>query len=655
MRLLRSPGIPALAVALGGTALAVAAGIVGLWWVTLGGVVVAALAELWADGPAPLESILQRSGLDRLPRAVLRMLGVLAAGFHVWTSEGMLPAFGWTAAGVLALDAATVALLIYVEHARTPIVLTRNVELDVTDPRPAPPPGVTARTAPVLGLLELSVSVPALLAPGTPALTWALGGAAVAVLLVVVCWLVLAARAVGGSLRGAAMRRRAQEYLDRTEPEVLVYFGGRRDSAYQLTMWLETLERLPERTLLLLRDPKVLATLPPTSLRALCVPGSVDLMALDLGCAHVALFAANVGNSLHVLRLPHLMTVFIGHGDSDKSASSSPFAKAYDEVWVAGPAGRERYRRAQVGVHDDDIVEVGRPQLDVLLASAASDGEGRAVPTLLYAPTWEGWNAEQHYTSLDSLGPEIVAAALAHPDPVRVVYKPHPFTGRRDPRIARAHGRIVAMLEAANAGTTGERATSALQLPGVAAVETYGPGGAFSRSATSAVAAAEARSVAEADFWARRNSSSHVVVPPDGPSLFSCFVQADGLVTDVSSVLSDFTATGKPYAVTNPTGVPVEQFTRMFPAAGAGFVIGPKGGPAELLSVMSGAAPDEHVADRRAQREHLLGSSSRPATERFAQAVAVLAARGRAREAAHLERGVLKAGDFSAGDDAGDD
>ena len=66
-------------------------------------------------------------------------------------------------------------------------------------------------------------------------------------------------------------------------------------------------------------------------------------------------------------------------------------------------------------MRDDDIVEVGRPQLDGLLATAVRTDH--PVPTLLYAPTWEGWNSEQQYTSLDSMGVELVAAALATPRP----------------------------------------------------------------------------------------------------------------------------------------------------------------------------------------------------------------------------------------------
>ena len=56
--------------------------------------------------------------------------------------------------------------------------------------------------------------------------------------------------------------------------------------------------------------------------------------------------------------------VFIGHGDSDKVRQLNPFTKVYDEVWVAGPAGRRPlHPRPRSACATRTIVEVGRPQL----------------------------------------------------------------------------------------------------------------------------------------------------------------------------------------------------------------------------------------------------------------------------------------------------
>ena len=103
--------------------------------------------------------------------------------------------------------------------------------------------------------------------------------------------------------------------------------------------------------------------------------------------------------------------VFIGHGDSDKLASVNPFSKVYDEVWVAGRAGRDRYAIADVGVRDEDIVEVGRPQL-APIQSGRRRPRGPHVPTVLYAPTWEGWDDDPGNTSLLLAGENIVKQLL---------------------------------------------------------------------------------------------------------------------------------------------------------------------------------------------------------------------------------------------------
>jgi CDP-glycerol glycerophosphotransferase (TagB/SpsB family) len=73
-----------------------------------------------------------------------------------------------------------------------------------------------------------------------------------------------------------------------------------------------------------------------------------------------------------------------------------------------------------------------------------------ALRTILYAPTWEGENASNNYTSIDTYGPAVVSAALAVPG-ARVVYKPHPrVVTSTHPGVSAAHARIVGLLEASS-------------------------------------------------------------------------------------------------------------------------------------------------------------------------------------------------------------
>ncbi|GAA2867834.1 hypothetical protein GCM10020220_066520 [Nonomuraea rubra] len=107
----------------------------------------------------------------------------------------------------------------------------------------------------------------------------------------------------------------------------------------------------------------------------------------------------------------------------------------YDEVWVAGPAGRDRYRRAKVGVRDENIHEVGRPQLQGI----STEGPGLPYQTVLYAPTWEGLERRPVPHLADHHGAlRIVRALLDHRPPLRVIYKPHPLN--RAPRQERHPG-----------------------------------------------------------------------------------------------------------------------------------------------------------------------------------------------------------------------
>jgi hypothetical protein len=89
------------------------------------------------------------------------------------------------------------------------------------------------------------------------------------------------------------------------------------------------------------------------------------------------------------------------------------------------------------------LVRVGRPQLDLRPPSVLRPSSRR---TVLYAPTFEGDADYNNYSSIDRLGPEIVAAALAVPD-VRVVYQPHPRVPRtQDPFVRSAHRDVVRLL-----------------------------------------------------------------------------------------------------------------------------------------------------------------------------------------------------------------
>jgi hypothetical protein len=364
--------------------------------------------------------------------------------------------------------------------------------------------------------------------------------------------------------------------VERYAPEVILYFSGATAAAYQARMWLPVLERIRRRAIVVLRERGMAAHLEDTSLPMVCIPSSADLMSFRaLTGAKLCLYVSNVGRNVHMLRIPTLRSVFLNHGDSDKEASFNPFSRVYDEVWVAGPAGRDRYRRAKVGVRDENIHEVGRPQLEGI----STKGPDLPYRTVLYAPTWEGWNDDLFHTSLITMGPRIVRALLDHQPPLRIIYKPHPLTGHRDKAATRAHRKIVAMIEAA------ELAKSKARHPSRAAAE--------------------------------QPHIRHLIVTGPEPHLYDCFNECDMLISDISSVVADFLASEKPYAVTNVAGLPEAAFHERYPSTEAGVLINSDlSGLAEFLD-----GEDTLARARIKLRSYLFGPEYPDAMTRFDAAI----------------------------------
>jgi CDP-glycerol glycerophosphotransferase (TagB/SpsB family) len=99
-----------------------------------------------------------------------------------------------------------------------------------------------------------------------------------------------------------------------------------------------------------------------------------------------------------------------------------------------------------VDFDESTLVKVGRPQLDLNPAPSLPVSARR---TVLYAPTWEGEDDMNNFTSLDRYGQALVEALLAIPD-IRVVYKPHPRVAQSlNPGMVASHAGVVASIAAA--------------------------------------------------------------------------------------------------------------------------------------------------------------------------------------------------------------
>ena len=283
--------------------------------------------------------------------------------------------------------------------------------------------------------------------------------------------------------------------------KIAVYFADGAVNMYQMRQWYRPLAELAKRwpVVVLSRSATGAEKLldedaPPVAF----VPTVRDLERFiadqDI---RIVLYVNQNTRNFQMFRYGRRWHVFINHGESDKMYMTTNQYKAYDYSFIAGQAARDRLTRT---LWDFDInrrtFEIGRPQADHYSGALPYTPDERTV--VLYAPTWEGDRPSAHYGSIATHGEALVGALLAtgrH----RVIYRPHPRSGVIDHEYGAAHRRIIAAISAANA------ADSAAQ---------------------------------------------HVY--DDGPELGWQLAAADVAVVDISAMVYDRLAVGKPLMITRP-------------------------------------------------------------------------------------------------------
>lgn len=217
----------------------------------------------------------------------------------------------------------------------------------------------------------------------------------------------------------------------------------------------------------------------------------------------VILYVNQNTRNFQMMRYGSRWHVFINHGESDKMYMTSNQHKAYDFAFVAGDAARARLSKA---LWDYDVdartVAIGRPQTDHLAGDPPFPVDDRTV--VFYAPTWEGDRPAASYGSVASHG-ETLVRRLLQTGRHRVVYRPHPRSGVVDPAFGAANQRIIAALAEAN----------------------------------------------------RRDPSAHHVFD-QSPQLGWQLSLPDVAICDVSAMIYDRLATGKPLMVTRPLAAEAE-------------------------------------------------------------------------------------------------
>lgn len=255
-------------------------------------------------------------------------------------------------------------------------------------------------------------------------------------------WLIRRLRSSAAWPVGTADKRTDVDRLDQAlRAQVMVFFATGRNTVYQLRGWLRALEDLDaaQGVVVVCRDSRAAAAIRAESTLdclTLATPAQLDAI-LQLSSVKLALYVNHNPINFECLRFPSLVHVYLGHGDSDKGVSVSNQVKAYDFCFLAGQGALDRTASGTM-LYDAAArsMLVGQPELD--LAWPAPDPDPRRK-TVLYAPTWEASQPSMCYSSLRTMGAQIVEAVRGDH---RLIYRPHPSTGSLDPAYAQLDGQL---------------------------------------------------------------------------------------------------------------------------------------------------------------------------------------------------------------------
>lgn len=363
---------------------------------------------------------------------------------------------------------------------------------------------------------------------------------------------VIAAEAV---IRRIWHTRRLTRALHAYDPSIGIGFAGRSGGPWQLRMWEPYLLRSGERLAIFnLHDKYVDMILEGADLSSPFIQlGSDpkdDLDRLLLPGLKALFYVQNAQRNELFMAHKRITHVWLNHGDSDKPANFNPRHATYDRLVVCGQAGIDRYERHGIHVEPDKFDVLGRPQASGINPARGPIGTLN-TKVVFYGPTWQGLDDAVNFSSLEK-GPEIVRELIRRD--VTIVFRPHPLSFRW--RIRRAVIKEIHGLLKADRAASGRK-----------------------------------------HVWGDMANKTWSVV--------DCTNHADALISDVSSVVSDFLQSEKPYAMMSMRAS-VEDFRAEFSVAETGYVVlGDLSNLGAMLDDMLGADPLAQA--RSVRKRYVLG------------------------------------------------
>ncbi len=351
--------------------------------------------------------------------------------------------------------------------------------------------------------------------------------------------------------------------------KIAVYFADTTVNLYQIRQWYAPLAEISADwpVAIIARSPGTVLTLwdeaPVPTVYARSVASLEEFV--NEQDVRIVFYVNQNAKNFQMFRYSRMWHVFINHGESDKMYMTTNQFKAYDYSLVAGDAALERLSKR---LWNFDLrkraIPIGRPQADHLGGELPYTPDERTV--VLYSPTWEGDRAGAAYGSVASHGVALTDAILASPKH-RLIYRPHPRSGVVDRDYKLANEQIIAAIARAN---------------------TQDP------------------------------TAQHVY--DDGPALGWQLAAADVAIADISAMVYDRLATGKPIIVTRPVSPEAEVDENGF--LGSAELLTAEGAP-DVLAMIERVQTDASARESLsfwAQR-HFGDTTPGAATRRFREAI----------------------------------
>ena len=144
-----------------------------------------------------------------------------------------------------------------------------------------------------------------------------------------------------------------------------------------------------------------------------------------------------------LIKYRNIKHIWITHGESDKLASVNPMIKMYDYMFVAGDVAVKRLKAYSIvnecDMKNNRVIKIGLPYVKKTQIKSSV----KELKKILYAPTWEGVETEQQYSSLNNnWGIKVLEEFLTEYD-VEISFQPHPSTGIKNKKYIKYVNNVI--------------------------------------------------------------------------------------------------------------------------------------------------------------------------------------------------------------------